>query len=150
MAENDKVFAANVETISFERALEIINMNRNGQKPVTLTGTAVEDSRITSDVLDEGGLTRFDKKKKKKKKKPRPQEGSVQTESQTVDSAEPASENKEKPEKQESKEKQDKPERKERPHRDQHHKPHHHHNNHHREDGERHEGGAPAQSAPKE
>lgn len=146
----DKVFAANVETISFERALEIINMNRNGQKPVTLTGTAVEDSRITSDVLDEGGLTRFDKKKKKKKKKPRPQEGSVQTESQTVDSAESASENKEKPEKQESKEKQDKPERKERPHRDQHHKPHHHHNNHHREDGERHEGGAPAQSAPKE
>ena len=137
----DKVFAANVETISYERALEIISMNKNGQKPVTLTGTAVEDIRITSDILDEGGLTRFDKKKKKKKKKPRPQEGGMQADSHESAAAETTAE------------KPEKPEKRERPQRE-HHKPHHHHNNHRRDGGqggnERREGGAPAPSAPKE
>lgn len=64
----DKVFAANVETITPDRALEIIAMNRKGQKPASLDETLDRtDSRIKSDILDEGDLSRFDKKKKKKK-----------------------------------------------------------------------------------
>ena len=64
----DKVFAANVETITPERALEIIGMNRKGQKPLSLDETVVKtDSRIENDILTDGDLSRFDKKKKKKK-----------------------------------------------------------------------------------
>lgn len=64
----DKVFAANVETITPARALEIIAMNRKGQKPLSLDENAVKtDSRIENDILTDGDLSRFDKKKKKKK-----------------------------------------------------------------------------------
>ena len=64
----DKVFAANVETITPARALEIISMNRKGQKPLSLDENAVRtDSRIENDILTDGDLSRFDKKKKKKK-----------------------------------------------------------------------------------
>ena len=64
----DKVFAANVETITPSRALEIIAMNRKGQKPLSLDENAVRtDSRIENDILTDGDLSRFDKKKKKKK-----------------------------------------------------------------------------------
>ena len=64
----DKVFAANVETITPARALEIIAMNRKGQKPASLDENAVHtDSRIENDILTDGDLSRFDKKKKKKK-----------------------------------------------------------------------------------
>ena len=64
----DKVFAANVETITPERALEIIAMNRKGQKPLSLDETVVKtDSRIENDILTDEDLSRFDKKKKKKK-----------------------------------------------------------------------------------
>ncbi len=77
----DKVFAANVETITPERALEIIAMNRKGQKPLSLDETAVKtDSRIENDILTDEDLSRFDKKKKKKKhhnrnRGPRPDNG---------------------------------------------------------------------------
>ena len=73
----DKVFAANVETITPARALEIIAMNRKGQKPLSLDENAVKtDSRIENDILTDGDLSRFDKKKKKKKhhNRPRPQQ----------------------------------------------------------------------------
>ncbi len=64
----DKVFAANVETITPERALEIIGMNRKGQSPLSLDETVVKtDSRIENDILTDEDLSRFDKKKKKKK-----------------------------------------------------------------------------------
>lgn len=67
----DKVFAANVETITPARALEIIAMNRKGQKPLSLDENAVKtDSRIENDILTDGDLSRFDKKKKKKKHRP--------------------------------------------------------------------------------
>ena len=64
----DKVFAANVETITPARALEIIALNRKGQKPLSLDENAVHtDSRIENDILTDGDLSRFDTKKKKKK-----------------------------------------------------------------------------------
>ena len=69
----DKVFAANVETITPARALEIIGMNRKGKKPLSLDENAVHtDSRIENDILTDGDLSRFDKKKKKKKHHNRP------------------------------------------------------------------------------
>ena len=69
----DKVFAANVETITPARALEIIAMNRKGQKPVSLDESIIRtDSRIENDILTDGDLSRFDKKKKKKKHHNRP------------------------------------------------------------------------------
>ena len=79
----DKVFAANVETISPERALEIISMNRKGQKPISLDETLDRtDARIQNDILTDGDLSRFDKKKKKKKHHrpghgPRPDQNSL-------------------------------------------------------------------------
>jgi cell fate regulator YaaT (PSP1 superfamily) len=67
----DKVFAANVETITPTRALEIIALNRKGQKPLSLDESVVKtDSRIENDILTDGDLSRFDKKKKKKKHRP--------------------------------------------------------------------------------
>ena len=66
----DKKQAANLETISAERAKQIIEMNKEGKKPMSLLsdGKAKETER-PRDMLDGSDLTRFDKAKKKKKKK---------------------------------------------------------------------------------
>ena len=71
----DKRLAANLETISGQRALEIIEMNKRGEKPESLTEGDIQkgDSKQT-DLLAGESLTRFDKAKKKKKgNKPRGQ-----------------------------------------------------------------------------
>lgn len=65
-----KRIAANLETITAERAKEIIEMNKEGRKPLSLA----EDTRQKmpekpKDLLDDADLTRFDSAKKKKKKK---------------------------------------------------------------------------------
>ncbi|MBR1839022.1 MAG: hypothetical protein IJ782_00290 [Prevotella sp.] len=66
----DKKKPINLETISVERAQEIIAMNKEGKKPLSLEddGKAKEAER-PKDMLDGSDLTRFDKAKKKKKKK---------------------------------------------------------------------------------
>ena len=69
---SDKNMASNLETIKVERALEIIEMNKNGEKPASL----LEDGNIkpkakSSDLLAEADLSRFDKNKKKKNNKNR-------------------------------------------------------------------------------
>jgi len=74
----DKSMAANLVTISAERAFEIINMNRRGQKPRSLLSNDAEApvaKREYNDILDENGINRFDSMKKKKKRKNRPYEG---------------------------------------------------------------------------
>ncbi len=76
----DKNLAANLETISAERAKEIIEMNRQGEKPVSLLENGkVKTSSKSSDLLAEADLSRFDKAKKKKKNnrnnRNRPQQG---------------------------------------------------------------------------
>ena len=72
----DKRMASNLETISAARAHEVIAMNKEGKKPLSLQedGKQREPER-SKDLLDGADLTRFDKakKKKKKKNKPRPQ-----------------------------------------------------------------------------
>ena len=65
----DKRIAANMVTIPAERALKVIEMNRNGEKPESLEeGGRREDARPV-DLATQDDLHRFDRKKKKKKKK---------------------------------------------------------------------------------
>ncbi len=74
----DKHLAANLETISAERARKIIEMNRRGEKPVTLQdGDGAPEPVGPVDLATQENISRFDRsKKKKKKKKPnRPADG---------------------------------------------------------------------------
>jgi cell fate regulator YaaT (PSP1 superfamily) len=65
----DKNLAANLETISAARAREIIEMNKRGEKPVSLTGDGTQHApEKPVDLLAGESITRFDKSKKKKKK----------------------------------------------------------------------------------
>jgi len=65
----DKRLAANLETITAERAKEVIEMNRHGEKPESLHGDGhVKEQKGPVDLLAGDSITRFDKTKKKKKK----------------------------------------------------------------------------------
>ena len=65
---SDKNMASNLETITAERAKEIIEMNRRGEKPLTLLEDGhVKEKPKSVDLLAEADLSRFDKAKKKKK-----------------------------------------------------------------------------------
>ena len=72
----DKNIAANLETITAERAKQIIEMNRQGEKPESL----LEDGKKNApqgpiDLATQENIARFDRaKKKKKKKKKKPQQ----------------------------------------------------------------------------
>ena len=63
---SDKNMASNLETITAERAKEIIEMNKQGEKPLSLmeNGKMKETSK-SIDLLNESDLSRFDKAKKK-------------------------------------------------------------------------------------
>jgi cell fate regulator YaaT (PSP1 superfamily) len=69
----DRRIPANLTTIDRERAFEIIELNKAGQKPLQLRrdeeveAEAKENRKV--DLLDQDNINRFDKKKKKKKKK---------------------------------------------------------------------------------
>jgi hypothetical protein len=66
----DKNIAANLETITAERAKEVIEMNRHGEKPISLQEDGSQKSEAKPHVdLAAGDISRFDKAKKKKKKK---------------------------------------------------------------------------------
>nr|WP_301849675.1 regulatory iron-sulfur-containing complex subunit RicT [uncultured Prevotella sp.] len=70
----DKNLASNLETISAERAWEIIKMNKAGEKPLSLIENGkAKPAPKSSDLLAEADLSRFDKAKKKKKNNNRPQ-----------------------------------------------------------------------------
>ncbi len=74
----DKQMAANLVTIDAERAFEIIEMNRRGEKPLKLEREGQEKQREKAkpiDLASQDDLTRFDKAKKKKKKKKPQQTG---------------------------------------------------------------------------
>ena len=64
----DKNLAANLDTISAQRARQIIEMNKRGEKPERLDedGKATEKKPI--DLLADADVSRFDKTGKKKKK----------------------------------------------------------------------------------
>lgn len=67
----DKSFAANLVTIPAQRAFDVINMNKKGQKPLTLEADTKPQppKRDAQDILGQDSVTRFDSVKKKKKKK---------------------------------------------------------------------------------
>ena len=66
----DKNIAANLETITAERAKQIIEMNRRGEKPVSLQDNGRKPVEVKEHIdLAGGDISRFDKAKKKKKKK---------------------------------------------------------------------------------
>jgi len=70
----DKKIPANLETITAQRAMEIIDMNKRGEKPLSLQEDGkVKPQQKPVDLLAGESLTRFDKSKKKKKQKPRNQ-----------------------------------------------------------------------------
>ena len=64
----DRRMAANLVTIPAKRALEIIEMNRKGEKPLALEegGRQMENKPI--DLAAQDDLNRFDKQKKRKKR----------------------------------------------------------------------------------
>lgn len=72
---SDKSFMANAVTIPARRAFEIINMNKRGEKPESLTdGKGSANMQKPIDLVEQESLTRFDKRKgnnnnRKKKKK---------------------------------------------------------------------------------
>lgn len=68
----DKRLAANLVTITGKRALEVIEMNKRGEKPDSLSdGVSQTEVPQQVDLLAGESLTRFDKSKKKKKQKSR-------------------------------------------------------------------------------
>ena len=72
----DKRSAVNLETITGERAKEIIEMNRRGEKPADLQpDDKPRQQEGPVDLLAGDSITRFDKAKKKKKKKKQQPEG---------------------------------------------------------------------------
>lgn len=69
----DRKKMANVETISARRAREIFELNRQGEKPLSLLDDgSVKPEAKSADLLADGDLSRFDKFQKKKKKKKKP------------------------------------------------------------------------------
>ena len=71
----DKRIAANLETISYVRAKEVIEMNKRGEKPESLQPEEELKNKPQGpvDLLAGDSITRFDKAKKKKKKPRKPQ-----------------------------------------------------------------------------
>ena len=66
----DKKVAANLEMISAERAREVIEMNKRGEKPLSLQRDEdVKPVKKPIDLLANDDISRFDKSKKRKKKK---------------------------------------------------------------------------------
>lgn len=65
---SDRRIAANLTTITAERAMEIIAMNKDGEKPIALDEAAAKPQKPV-DLATQEDLTRFDRTRKKKKKK---------------------------------------------------------------------------------
>ena len=76
----DKNIAANIETISAERAMKVIELNARGEKPESLQEDGYHKPEKEHVDLAGGDISRFDKAKKKKKKKKQSNNGNPQKE----------------------------------------------------------------------
>lgn len=66
----DKRIAANLVEVTADRAKEVIEMNRRGEKPLSLSEDDTDKPAVSHNKdLADGDLSRFDNAKKKKKKK---------------------------------------------------------------------------------
>lgn len=75
----DKNVPANLVTISADRAFEVIALNKEGEKPLSLLPDEEAKAKQTekkpySDLLGQDSIARFDNTKKKKKRKPKPKQ----------------------------------------------------------------------------
>lgn len=64
----DKHLAANLVTIPAARAFEVINLNKQGQKPERLASDEPAPAPHLADLVEQESLTRFDKRRKSKNK----------------------------------------------------------------------------------
>ena len=66
----DKTNPVNLVTITSQRAFDVIQMNKRGEKPFSLLHDreGIEERRVSKDILDDN-IARFDKVKRKKKNK---------------------------------------------------------------------------------
>ena len=71
----DKKMLVNEKTISARRAFDIIQMNRNGQKPVSLDEKERQEVPVSADLLDQENINRFDSQNKRHKKKKKKRSG---------------------------------------------------------------------------
>ena len=65
----DKKALVGEKTITARRAFDIIQMNRNGQKPASLLDEERQEEPVSADILTQDNINRFDGQKRKKKKK---------------------------------------------------------------------------------
>ena len=72
----DKNVAANLETITVRRAHEVIQKNKQGEKPLSLQGDATQNApKGPVDLLEGADISRFDKSKRRKNRRPSNGEG---------------------------------------------------------------------------
>ena len=64
----DKHLAANLTTISVKRANAVIEMNKRGERPESLS-TTVNEEKHSADLLEQENIARFDNSNKKKRRK---------------------------------------------------------------------------------
>ena len=83
----DKNLAANLETISAQRAKQIIEMNKRGEKPERLDEDGKATEKRPIDLLADADVSRFDKtgKKKKKAQKNKPKQPKDQKQAANTD-----------------------------------------------------------------
>ena len=62
---SDRRLGANLVTISAERAKEVIELNKQGQKPDSLLAEGAEEPKRPVDLAEQDDLTRFDKSKRR-------------------------------------------------------------------------------------
>lgn len=74
----DRKIPANLTIIDRHRAFEIIELNKNGEKPLQLRRDEEVEAEAAQnrpiDLLDQDNINRFDKKKRKKKRKQKPKD----------------------------------------------------------------------------
>ena len=88
----DKNIAANLETISAERARQIIEMNKRGEKPENLCEDGKAQPERPIDLLADTDVSRFDKSKKKKKKPAQNRQRQTRNNEQTRNNDQPRTE----------------------------------------------------------
>ncbi len=104
----DKSVAANLVTISADRAFEVIAINKAGEKPLSLLpdGEGKTDAgKQYNDILGQDNINRFDNKKKKKRKPKAKAKAASDNTSEQPQKKEPAPDQTEKSEKPERSEK---------------------------------------------
>lgn len=89
----DKRMAANLVTITAQRAWEVIQMNKAGERPLDLNTGEKAANSASVDLVEQEDLTRFDRSKRKKKGKRSNQERGEDRREQTAVRAEETSDN---------------------------------------------------------